>query len=248
MKHQFVKTSNYERFMKAYRAVEARGAMEAGMLFVEGDPGSGKSETVEGIASQLDWVYLRANVDWTPHYFMTELAKALGIDKSGRAATLFERCLENLTRRKFPTICVDEVQYALRNGAEALEKVRDFSDRTKSVVVLVAGEKGVWQRLSRHQQIATRVAQVVEIQLANARDISEILKQKCEVAVAPDLVERVASESKGLMRLVMNAIPAIEHLAHANDLKTVTAKDAAGVPLCVDWQANRGSSLIVRGK
>ena len=39
MKHQFVKTSNYGRFMDAVRDVEQRGAAEASMLLVYGNPG-----------------------------------------------------------------------------------------------------------------------------------------------------------------------------------------------------------------
>lgn len=239
MKHQFVKTKNYERFMKAFRSVEERGAREAGMLFVEGQPGAGKTETVQGVAAQNGWVFLRANVDWTPRYFLGELARELSVDTAGRSGDLFKRCLMQLAKRDFPAIVVDEVQHCLGNRAAILEKIRDFSDRTNSPVILVAGENGAWERLGRFPQLASRIASHIKFELADDNDIAAVFKQLCEVPVSADLVSRVKKDSKGLMRLVMNAIPAVERIASTNGLKTVTAKDADGVPLCVDWQATR---------
>jgi hypothetical protein len=42
----FVRTSNYERFSAGVAAVENRGAAEAGMMLVFGQPGYGKSEEI----------------------------------------------------------------------------------------------------------------------------------------------------------------------------------------------------------
>jgi predicted ATP-dependent serine protease len=77
MKKHFVKTSNFLSFIDGIQAVEARGAMEASMMLVHGHAGFGKSETLDHWATQNDAIYLRANVDWTPKYFLIELAKFL---------------------------------------------------------------------------------------------------------------------------------------------------------------------------
>ena len=47
MKKAFVKTENYARFAAGVKAVEQRGAAEAGMMLVHGQPGYGKSHIVE---------------------------------------------------------------------------------------------------------------------------------------------------------------------------------------------------------
>ena len=46
MKKAFVKTENYARFAAGGKAVEQRGAAEAGMMLVHGQPGYGKSHIV----------------------------------------------------------------------------------------------------------------------------------------------------------------------------------------------------------
>lgn len=96
MKKAFVKTENYARFAAGVKAVEQRGAAEAGMMLVHGQPGYGKSHIVYRWAEEAGAVYLRANVDWTPKYFLVELCKALNIDGRGTAQALFERCLRVL--------------------------------------------------------------------------------------------------------------------------------------------------------
>ena len=70
MKRGFVKTENYARFRAAVLATEQRGAAEAGMMLVHGQPGYGKSNTVYNWAVESGAVFLRANQGWTPSQFM----------------------------------------------------------------------------------------------------------------------------------------------------------------------------------
>ena len=135
MKKAFVKTENYARFAAGVKAVEQRGAAEAGMMLVHGQPGYGKSHIVYRWAEEAGAVYLRANVDWTPKYFLVELCKALNIDGRGTAQALFERCLRVLVERQCPII-IDEAEFTLSSNAAVLEKVRDFSDRAEVTVIL----------------------------------------------------------------------------------------------------------------
>ena len=53
MRKMFVKTENYRKFVSAVKAVEQRGAAEAGMMLVYGVPGLGKSHIVSSWAGQL---------------------------------------------------------------------------------------------------------------------------------------------------------------------------------------------------
>ena len=86
MKKVFVKNiSNYERFRTGISAVETRGATEASLMLVTGPAGYGKSQTVDQWAVSSGAAYLRAKVEWTPSYFMRELAETLKLDSRGRA-------------------------------------------------------------------------------------------------------------------------------------------------------------------
>lgn len=237
MKHQFVRTSNYSRFMDAVRAVEQRGAAEASMLLVFGNPGYGKSHMVESWAAETGAVFLRANVDWTPKYFLVELAKALRVDPIGTAEKLFNRLLGVIAVERIPLV-IDEAESALKDNAAVLEKVRDFSDRTETLVVLVGMER-IQTAIARHKQISSRIAQVVEFGPATLDDVAATCKQLAEIEIQPCLIKEIHAHSDGRMREVLNAIAAVERVAAVNAQKTMSVKDMDGLALTHDWQARR---------
>ena len=78
MRNKFAITSNVERFMDGVQTVDERGASEASMLLVTGDPGYGKTSTVQWWAAQNGAIYLRAKASYTPHWIMSELVKEIG--------------------------------------------------------------------------------------------------------------------------------------------------------------------------
>lgn len=241
MKNQFVATSNYQRLIEAVRRLDARGAREAGMLLVSGHPGYGKTNAVEAWSTQNNSLYLRANVDWTPRYALRALCGVLGIDPSGSADQLFQRILTRLAQRGFPAIVIDEVQHCLANGAAVLEKVRDLSDRTRSPVLLVAGEENVLRRIQRYPQIASRIAENVEFEPASVDDVKALCKRLADVEIKADLAEEIHRQSRGLVRLVMNAIANAEGVARTNSLSAIDLKTVrdAQVVLTHDWQSGR---------
>lgn len=239
MKNQFVMTENYSRFLDAVDAVEKRGAAEASMLLVHGMPGYGKSHIVERWAADTNAVFLRANVDWTPKYFLVEMAKALRVDPVGSAEKLFNRLLAVIASESMP-IVIDEAEHALTNNAAVLEKIRDFSDRTETIVVLIGMER-IEGSIARHKQIARRIAKAVEFLPASAEDVAAACKQLGEVAIAPCLTAEIHRQCGGRMSSVLNAITSIERVAAASGCSTVDLKmiATAGVELIHDWQARR---------
>lgn len=52
-----------------------------------------------------------------------------------------------------------------------LEKIRDFSDRAEVTVVLIGMEQ-IQRNISRHKQISSRIAQVVEFGPCTAADVA----------------------------------------------------------------------------
>lgn len=237
MKKQFVKTENYERFRTGITAVENRGAAEASLMLVTAEAGFGKSTTVDHWAIQSGAAYVRAKEGWTPAWFKSELAENLKIDTRGRPKDVFARIAGYIGSNQIP-IVIDEVEHCLENNAAVLEAVRDLSDLTEVLVILV-GMDQVQARIARHRQISSRIARVVEFQPASINDVLVTCKQLAEVEIADDLIAQIHRDSGGRMRDIMNAIATIENTAKRNGATQVTLADMAGQSLTHDWQSRR---------
>lgn len=238
MKKELVRTQNYERFRTAISAVEQRGAPEACMLLVAGAPGMSKSIIVNRWAVEKKAVYLRAKVNWTPGRFLRELAELLGLDSGGGQKEVFARVVGAIGRQQCPLI-IDEVQHCLSNGAKTLESVRDISDLTETIVVLVAGEDRVQAKIARYPQIASRIARVVEIGASTLADIEKACKELCEIPIAADLAAEIHRQTGGRMRDVINAIALVEQDSKRNGKSKATLADFQGKALVHDWQTRR---------
>ncbi|GFK94450.1 hypothetical protein NNJEOMEG_02295 [Fundidesulfovibrio magnetotacticus] len=247
MRKQFVKTENYSRFVAGIQAVEQRGAAEAGMMLVHGAPGFGKSHIVGHWAAEASAVFLRANVDWTPKYFLVELARALRVDPTGTAQQLFSRLLERVVETQTP-IVIDEAEFSLHQNAAALEKVRDLSDRAEVTVVLIGMER-IQQSIARHKQLSSRIAQVVEFVPSTLADVEQACRQLAEVGMTPALVAEVHRISGGRMREVLNVIAAVERIAAINGQSTLDVSDLEGAALSYDWQTRTAKAVkATRGR
>ncbi|MDP2808674.1 MAG: AAA family ATPase [Rhodocyclaceae bacterium] len=246
MKKQFVKTSNYERFQNAIRFVEARGALEASWLLVEGSPGHGKTDTVEEWAAKQGAVYIRAKEKYSASFFMEELADRLKVEGAGTRRERFQRVTGKLLGTQLP-IVLDEVQHCLPNNASVLEALRDITDITETIAVLVAGEDRVQRRIARFPQLSRRIRETVEFRPATPEDAALICAQLADVEIAADLVAEIHRQSKGLVSAIVNAIAAVEHQARRNKRAIVTLADMAGQELVHDWQAVR-PQLVKAGR
>lgn len=235
MRHHFVETENAARYRASIQMLEQRGAMEAGGLLVTARPGEGKSTVVDHWAVRSGAVYLRAKTEWTPHYMMLELAQALDVDTRGKAKDLFARVQARIAADQIPII-VDEVEHALRDSAACLEQLRDISDLSEVIVVLIGMEQARG-RISKHMQLASRIGYVCEFKPATISDVRLACDQLCEVGVSDDLVAEIHAQSDGRMRMVLNAISRAEMVGKKMQRATVTRDDLRNVPLCEDWQS-----------
>jgi DNA transposition AAA+ family ATPase len=235
MKHHFVETENAARYRASITMLEQRGAMEAGGLLVTARPGEGKSTVVDHWAVRSGAVYLRAKTEWTPHYMMLELAQALDVDTRGKSKDLFARVQARIAAEQVPII-IDEVEHALRNGAECLEQIRDISDLSEIIVVMIGMEQAKG-RISRHMQLASRIGYVCEFKPATLADVKLVCDQLSEVSIADDLVQEIHTQSDGRMRAVLNAVSRAEMAGKNLQRGTVALDDLRNVPLCEDWQS-----------
>ncbi len=235
MKHRFVQTENAERFRAAIRMLEARGALEAGWLLVTARPGEGKSTVVTQWVTETGAVYLRAKTEWTPHYMMLELAQALDVDTRGKAKDIFGRVLAKVAAEQVP-IVIDEVEHALRDNAACLEQLRDLSDLSEILVVLIGMEQAK-ARIARHMQMASRIGYVCEFQPASLVDVSRACAELAELVIDDAVAHEIHRQAAGRMRLVLNAISRAELIGKRLKADPVRLEHVHGTALCEDWQS-----------
>lgn len=237
MKRGFVITQNYRRLMEAQAAVERRGAREAGLVVVRGAFGVGKSELVERWSVDNGAIFVRCKETWTRRALLDELANKMGQDTRGRNSEVQARIIGRLAVTMVP-IVLDEADFLIRSTAALLEVVRDISDMCGCAVYLVGMERFA-DNLARYGHIASRVNRVVELTPAVIDDVKAACERLSDVAIEPDLVERIHVESQGRMRLVLNALAMVEQYAQANGWKKVGAAQVAGKPLVVEFRGRQ---------
>lgn len=234
MKNLFAITSNADRFLSAMKALEKRGASEASWVLLTGLPGLGKTELVEWWALRHDAIYLRAKSAWTPRAAMAELAERLGIAPSKKSVDLFGQIISVLGRSPTPLV-VDEIEHCLRD-AKVLEVFRDLSDLTE-IPVIVVGMDAVRTAIQRHEQISSRIHQVVDFLPATLDDVRLMAAALIEVPLDwdDDLLAKVHVESEGRYRLIMDALAEIERHAKRCQSRRVSAADFPH-KLTHDWR------------
>lgn len=230
MKKGFVQTENYKRLLEAKALVDKRGAREAGLVIIKGVYGVGKSELTERWAADSNWVFVRAKETWTKRALLDELADKMGLNKSGRNQEVQARIIGKIAVEMVPII-VDEADFLVRSTASLLEVLRDITDLTGTTCFLV-GMEHFPAKVSKYGHIASRVASVVEFKPLSLADVAATVKQKSEVAMDDAVIAEVATQAKGRMRLVLNAIANIEGWAQANSWKAVTMAQITGKTVC----------------
>lgn len=217
--------SNVQRFLSGQKTVESRGAREAGWHLAQGEPGYGKSRTLQWWSVKKTPVFVRAKADWTPAWALKDIAAALGLQQSHRVNVLFEAICNELMAKGCPPLVIDEIDHAARS-VRVLESLRCITD-TSECALIAGGMKGVEGVMKRYPQIHSRIAQVTTFGPASAADVSLICEQLCDVEIAPDLAEEIKRVTHGSVRLVMNAIARVERFAKGSRGK-VTHADMKG--------------------
>lgn len=247
MRNVFVETSNVKRFLSALSALEERGAQEACLVVVDGEPGLGKTTTLKTWVAQNGCVYLRAKKEWTPSWFMNELLENLRVHPPHSFQKKYAKALEELalrqssahmSRRAFGLV-IDEADH-ISSKSSILETVRDISDMIELPTVLV-GMGRVNDNLARFPQVSSRVSQKVKFQKASKDDVRLLVQQRCEVPVADCLIDFVLTVSQGYNREVLEAIANIERfgLRSEPDAGGVTLADMAGQTIINDRRSNQ---------
>lgn len=238
MRDTFVETSNVRRFMGALKTLDERGAIEACMVVVDGKPGLGKTTTLSRWVTQTGSIYLRAQKGWDYSWFIQDLLTELSVsyqqirgkrERFARViAELQVRAEQAALEGKTFGLVIDECDL-VSSRAEIMEAIRGVSDIQFMPTILV-GMGRLRDNLRRFPQIESRAPNKVEFQAASLEDVTALIRGRCEVPVAPDLVAFVARVSKGYNREILDAIANIERFGRRMepDAGGVTLVDMAG--------------------
>ncbi|OCP17397.1 MULTISPECIES: ATP-binding protein [unclassified Ensifer] len=247
MKNAFVQTSNVKRFLTALSALEERGAQEACLVVVDGQPGLGKTTTLKHWVAQNGCIYLRAKKEWTPNWFMNELLEAMRVNPPHAFQKKYATALQELAfrqstammERKSFGLVIDEADH-VSSKASILETIRDISDMIELPTILV-GMGRINDNLARFPQVASRISQKVRFEKASKEDVRGLIKQRCEVEVADCLVDFVLTVSQGFNRETLEAIANIERFGLRSDVGPtgVTMREMAGQIIINDRRTNQ---------
>ena len=240
MKNTFVATKNANRFLDGLQNLNNRGASEACLMVVDGEPGMGKTNITQWWAVQNGAIYLRAKTQWTPRWFLEELLKFLNIAPAHRYTERYNQAIEALASRSGNAILnnttfgivIDEADHIVRKR-EILETVRDLSDALEIPFILV-GMGRIRTSLVRFPQVASRVGQYVDFKDNDEKDTANIAKALIDVDIAPNLLAFLHQVSRGRIREVLEGLKSIESFATRNKLVTVDLNAMAGQTLLND--------------
>lgn len=233
MKYLYVKTSNHERFITAFSAVEKSAAREARVILLTGEPATGKSRCVDHVGSELNAIHIEGMPTMTVSYLRDLLAYELSVQ--GGTKFTQQKAIQDVFQERRPLVILDEAQHGLAKKAECIEYLRRITEQAGSVLVLVChnSEK---HRFGEYKlaHIATRISAVVEFKAANLADTQLYLDELCDVKVDAGVVQQVLSQSRGRYRLMSNACSSLEALAGKLGKSTLTETDVKGYLLCED--------------
>jgi hypothetical protein len=233
MKLNYVQTSNHERFMAGVTLAENGIAQEARTVLVAGEPGTGKSRTVEHYGANRNAIYVPGMPGMNLPYIRALLADELGIN--GLKGYALQKNIDNEMLRRRQPIILDESQHGLDNKAVVIEYLRRIVEQAGTVLILVChtSEK---HRFAEHKlaHIATRIKSVVDFEPATLADTQLYLEQLCEVSLDDGIVKLVHEQSRGRYRLMASAVQTLEALAAAKNKTALAEADVKGYLLCED--------------
>ncbi|MDO8837981.1 MAG: ATP-binding protein [Parvibaculum sp.] len=240
MRHEFlIDTKNVSRFLTGVKRVQESGAPEACWQLCQGEPGYGKTATLEWHATQGRHVYLRAKSSWTLRSMYQELTLAVGHQPHGKNSDMFHTILGALagTGQK---VLVDEVQHAMHD-IRLIETLRDISDMTLTPII-IGGHSGLSARLRRYPQIFSRLSDVTEFGPATEADVRKMCDALAEsaknepLAFENDLVAEITRRTQGCLRDVKKAIANAERVARKAGRASIALADVPVELLTSDGQ------------
>jgi len=221
MKKVFVKTKNVKKFITMMHNLQNRAEGVPGMGLVYGEPGLGKSQTINWWALKQNAVLITAKNGMTKRWFLRDLVNELGEVSNAITDNLFNTAVNKFIEKPRMLI-VDEVDY-LVNTSKTIETIRDIHDMT-GIPVLLVGMGSVDKKLKRFRHLFDRITEIYKFEPFDYEDIKEIITSLCEVPVDDEVIKLVSARMNR-MRQIVKWITKAEELAKTNGYKTITQKE-----------------------
>lgn len=237
MKNHYVKASNHQMFCNHYKAIEARGSRERCILLLTGVPGSGKTRLVDNFGSEHAAIYLEGIPKMSLSFLRDHLCHETGVSAPRRFEE-YKLLLNFLQDQQMPLI-LDEAQHGLPNKAECIEYLRRLAELAGVPLILVCHESEA-KGFGRHKHIADRVGSICTLQKATRDDVALYCRELCEVQLADEVIGAVQEQSRGLYRLLGDAVANLERIARKLGKTRLEAADVGKVALCEDFAKRLG--------
>lgn len=217
MRNVFVKTNNVKRFITMMNNIQNRAEGVPGMGLVYGEPGLGKTQTINWWAFKNDALLIRCTQLMTSRWLLTEILEAMGEITSLRIADNFKLVIRNLLVNP-QVLIVDEIDY-LTVDSHAVETLRDIHDKTNIPVILV-GMTNAKSRLKKFSHLYDRLSEIVKFEKFSKSDIKTIVQELSEVEMTDCAIKYIYS-NLNRFRQIVKVINKTENLARANGLNSI---------------------------
>lgn len=222
MKNVIVKTKNILKLAEANESLLTRSQGTPGMGLIFGKSGLGKTTATAWSVNQCNGVYVRALSTWTPGSMLQAILRELDIAPTKlRAASMVNQIVDILRVTGRP-LFIDEFDYIIEDK-KMTETLRDIHD-ISSVPIVLVGMDRVRQKVQLRDQFVNRIAQWVEFKPADFEDCEKLSDQLCETKIRPELLRKLLETSKGIVRLIVVGLDAIERKARTLNVSEIGLK------------------------
>ena len=217
MKKVFVKTNNVKRFITMMNNLQNRAEGVHGMGLVYGEPGLGKTQTINWWAFKNNAILVRCTQLMTARWLLTEILDEMGELSGYKISDCFKLVVRNLLVNS-QIIIVDEVDY-LTVDSRAVETLRDIHDKTNVPIILV-GMINAKSRLKKFNHLYDRLSEIVKFEKFSKADIKTIVQELSEVEMT-DCAIRYIYTNLNRFRQIVKVINKAEIIAKANGLNSI---------------------------
>jgi DNA transposition AAA+ family ATPase len=217
MKKVFVKTNNVKRFITMMNNLQNRAEGVPGMALVYGEPGLGKTQTINWWAFKNSAILVRCTQLMSARWLLSEILEEMGEIYGYKISDCFKLVVRNLLVNP-QIIIIDEVDY-LTVDSRAVETLRDIHDKTNVPIVLV-GMINAKSRLKKFNHLYDRLSEIVKFEKFSKNDIKTIVQELSEVEMT-DCAIRYIYTNLNRFRQIVKVINKAEIIAKANGLNSI---------------------------
>ena len=217
MKKVFVKTNNVKRFITMMNNLQNRAEGVPGMALVYGEPGLGKTQTINWWAFKNSAILVRCTQLMSARWLLSEILEEMGEIYGYKISDCFKLVVRNLLVNP-QIIIIDEVDY-LTIDSRAVETLRDIHDKTNVPIVLV-GMINAKSRLKKFNHLYDRLSEIVKFEKFSKNDIKTIVQELSEVEMT-DCAIRYIYTNLNRFRQIVKVINKAEIIAKANGLNSI---------------------------